>query len=71
MGRLRRTTSKIKFKIKDRDKDKARIYEDTKSKRIKRLIEKDLNYNSEEEKLKRKKNPKKYEEYKSLRQKER
>lgn len=58
-------------KIQEREREKHKIYEETKAKRIKRLIESDLNYDSTEEKAKIKKNQKKYEEYKLLRQKER
>lgn len=61
----------ISFIIKDREKDKQRIQEETRAKKIKRLIEADLNHDSSEEKAKIKKNPKKYEEYQLLRMKER
>lgn len=63
---------RVKFHlIQEREREKLRIYEDTKLKRIKRLIESDLNYDSDVEKAKIKKNPKKYDEYKLLRQRER
>ena len=62
---------KIYLIVQEREREKHRIYEETKAKRIKRLIESDLNYDSSEEKAKIKKNQKKYEEYKLLRQKER
>ena len=56
---------------KERERIKESIYEEDLAKRKKRLLDKDLNYNSDEEKQKYKKNSKYFEERNKLRNKER